>query len=91
MADNADAQLSKMINRFIELANNMKDEGQPIANINHALMSASAVYAGFAAAGNEGFLQDAGVDKVAQIYRQQLVHAREARKAELRASGKYQD
>lgn len=91
MAEDSAAEQARMINRFIELANELRNAGQPVAAVNQALMSASAVYAGFAAAGNDGFLQDSGVDKVAQIYRQQLMHAREARKAELRAAGKYQD
>ena len=45
-------------------------------------MTASAVYATFSVAGNEGGLNPSGVDKVVTTYRRQLEHIQELKKAE---------
>ncbi len=74
------------LNRFIALANSMKDEGIGTAVVSAALMSSSAVYATYVAAGNTGALADSGVDKVAEAYRTHLVRVQEMRKAEIDAA-----
>ena len=70
------------LNRFIELANQMKDEGVPTNVVSTAMMSASAVYATFVVTGNTGGLTESGVDKVAAAYKQHVQRVQEMRKAE---------
>ena len=61
---------------------NVEDEGYDIQLISAALMSASGIYATYASAGNEGGLQPSGVDKVVMMYRRNLEHIQEAKKAQ---------
>ena len=68
--------------KFIELANEMKDEGYDTKLVSAALMSASGIYATYVSAGNEGGLQPSGVDKVVMMYRRNLEHIQEIKKAE---------
>ena len=68
-------------NKFIELANQFKEENIDIALISGALMTASAVYATYTAAGNEGALEASGVDKVVDLYRQTIEHHQGVKKA----------
>ena len=70
------------MNRFIELANTLKDEGVGTHVVSAALMSASAVYATYVAVGNVGGLTPSGVDKVVDAYRHQMEQVQAARKAE---------
>jgi hypothetical protein len=68
-------------NKFIELANELKDEGYNIELISAALMSASGVYATYVGAGNEGALEPSGIEKVASLYRRSLETIQERKKA----------
>jgi hypothetical protein len=58
--------------RFIKLANEMKAEGVADRVVSSGLMTASAVYAIYTMAGNDGLLAPAGLDKMTAAYRQQL-------------------
>jgi len=58
--------------RFIALANEMKDEGKSLQMVNAALMSASGIYATYTAAGNDGGLNPSGVDQVVAVYKTNL-------------------
>jgi hypothetical protein len=79
---------NKATERFIKLANEMaNEEGQDIKMISAALMAASGVYATFMAAGNQGFLAPSGVERVAQVYRNNLGYIQERKKQELEAQG----
>ncbi len=71
-------------NKFIELANQLKDEQVEPPLVSGALMTASAVYATYLAAGNQGALEPSGVDKVVALYRRTLEHHQEVKKAQLR-------
>lgn len=71
-------------NKFIELANQLKDEQVEPPLVSGALMTASAVYATYLAAGNQGALEPSGVDKVVAVYRRTLEHHQEVKKAQLR-------
>jgi len=71
--------------RFIELANQLKDLGHSPQLVNAALMAASGIYATFISAGNQGGLQPSGVDKVVMMYRRNLEHIQERKKAEKEA------
>ena len=70
------------MNRFIDLANVIKDEGIDIKLISSALMSASGVYETFTIIGNEGGLTPSGVDKVAAKYKKHVERYQEIRKLE---------
>lgn len=59
-------------NRFIELANELKDKGVEPALVSGALMTASGIYATYVAAGNDGSLEASGVLKVTQLYQNTL-------------------
>jgi len=58
--------------RFIALANEMKNEGKSQQMVNASLMSASGIYATYTAAGNEGGLTPSGVDQVVKVYKANL-------------------
>lgn len=68
-------------NKFIELANTLKDEGYEPQLVSAALMAASGVYATYTTAGNKGGLQPSGVDKVVMMYRRNLEFIQESKKA----------
>ena len=68
--------------KFIDLANELKDQGYDTQLISAALMAASGVYATYITAGNTGGLQPSGVDKVVMMYRRNLEHIQERKKAE---------
>jgi len=67
--------------KFIALANEMNKEGLDPQLISAALMAASGIYATFITAGNKGGLQPSGVDKVVMMYRRNLEHIQERKKA----------
>lgn len=68
-------------NRFIELANQLKDENIDPALVSGALMTASGIYATFVAVGNDGTLQESGVEKVTGLYRRTLEHYQRVKQA----------
>ena len=70
-------------NKFIELANELKNEKIDPALVSGALMTASGIFATFVAAGNEGTLERSGVDKVVDLYRRTLEHFQTIKKNEL--------
>lgn len=71
--------------RFVDLANELKNDGHSTQMISAALMAASGIYATFISAGNDGGLQPSGVDKVVMMYRRNLEHIQERKKAEKEA------
>lgn len=73
-------------NKFIELANQLKDEEISPALVSGALMTASGVYATYVAAGNRGALEPSGVDKVVALYRRTLEHHQKVKKGQLQAA-----
>ena len=75
-------------NKFIELANQLKDEKISPPLVSGALMTASAVYATYVSAGNQGALEPSGVDKVVALYRRTLEHHQQAKKDQLQAAPK---
>lgn len=75
-------------NEFIQLANEMVNErGFDSKLVSAALMAASGVYATFIAAGNKGFLAPGGVDKVVDMYKNNLTYIQKRKKEELEAQG----
>ena len=71
--------------KFINLANELKEQGHSPQLISAALMAASGIYATFITAGNTGGLQPSGVDKVVLMYRRNLEYIQERKKAEKEA------
>lgn len=69
--------------KFIELANELKDVGHDPKLVSAALMSASGIYATYAAAGNDGALEASGIDKVVNLYRNNLEFIQERKKEEI--------
>jgi len=72
-------------NKFIDLANELKKEGHNPQLVSAALMAASGIYVTYISAGNDGGLQPSGVDKVVMMYRRNLEHIQEQKKAEKEA------
>ena len=62
----------------------MKNDGASVQFISTALMRACAIYATFVVAGNEGALRESGVDKLKQIFAQELSTVQ---KAKMRQAG----
>ena len=60
------------INAFINLANEMKNNGASIQFVSTALMRACAVYATYVVAGNEGALKESGIEKLSEVFAQEL-------------------
>jgi hypothetical protein len=71
------------VQRFIDLANAIKNEGTDLNIVSGALMSASALYASYVAAGNSGGLTESGVEKVSGIYKQELARIQLLKKRSL--------
>ena len=69
---------------FIALANEMKNDGASVQFVSTALMRACAIYATFVVAGNEGAPRESGVDKLKQIFAQELSTVQ---KAKMRQAG----
>lgn len=87
MSDEQTQQHDDCMERFIDLANAMKDEGIPVNMVSWALMTASGVYATYSVTGNSGGLNPSGVDKVVDAYKQNLTNIQALRKAQEEQSG----
>ena len=79
------------MNRLIDLANAMKDEGIATNVVSSALMMASGVYATYVAGGNEGGLTPSGIDRATAAYKQHLEQVQEAKKAQVAQAEKSDD
>ena len=83
MADSESEQIAQANAKFIELANSLKDEGLPTKVISAGLMTASTVYVTYVLAGNEGVLNQKGIDEVVYTYRQQLSRFQDSKREQL--------
>jgi hypothetical protein len=77
---------SECTQKFIDLADDMKNKGHNPQLISAALMSASGIYATYITAGNAGGLQPSGVDKVVMMYRRNLEFIQESKKEQMNAA-----
>ena len=75
------------INKFIALANELKAENIDPNMVSGALMTASGIYATYVAAGNNGALNQSGVDKVVDLYRRTLEYHQKIKRRELNEEG----
>ncbi|MDP4651993.1 MAG: DUF3144 domain-containing protein [Haliea sp.] len=80
-ADDAENH-QQCMERFVALANTMKDEGMSTRVVSAALMTASGVYATYTVAGNSGGLHPSGVEKVAAAYKENLENIQRLKQAE---------
>lgn len=79
----------KATSAFIDLANKLsKEDGQDMKLVSAALMAASGIYATFVAAGNDGFLAPGGVEKVATVFKNNLLYIQDRKREEIQAQGK---
>jgi hypothetical protein len=69
------------VQRFIDLANAMKNEGVDVNIVSGGLMSASALYASFLVGGNSGGLTASGVQKVSAVYKRELERIQKIKKS----------
>lgn len=70
-------------NRFIQVANEFKNEKIDSTLISGALMTASAVYATYVAAGNQGGLEPSGVERIVDVFRRTLEHHQQVKHQQL--------
>jgi hypothetical protein len=80
MAKTDSELLQECMQRFIELANTIKDEGIGINVVSSGLMAASGLYATYAMGGNEGTLTSKGIDKLSEVYKHQLEQIQQGKK-----------
>tara|TARA_R110000823_G_scaffold210224_13_gene340569 strand:+ start:27884 stop:28141 length:258 start_codon:yes stop_codon:yes gene_type:complete len=80
MSDKESALHHDCVNRFIALANAMKDEEIDINVVNAGLMTAAGLYASYVVGGNDGGLTESGVDKVSEVFRNELRRIQEIKK-----------
>ncbi|MEH6516440.1 MAG: DUF3144 domain-containing protein [Halioglobus sp.] len=83
MADSENEIHQAVMQKFIDLANTIKDDGTPPRVISAGLMTASCVYSTYTVAGNGGGLNESGVEKVTDAYRRQLQMIQDARRSEV--------
>ena len=70
-------------NKFIALANELKAENIDPNMVSGALMTASGIYATYVAAGNNGALNETGVEKVVDLFRRTLEYHQKIKRKEL--------
>lgn len=67
------------VNRFIELANTMTNDGASRAVVSSGLMTACAVYATYIVTGNEGALRESGIEKITNLFKEELSQVQHAK------------
>lgn len=82
MAD-ATKSFERLVNRFVTLANNMKSEGHKPQFVSDAMMMACGTYITYMLAGNQGGLNEAGIEKMVKVYEDRLRLVQELKKASI--------
>ncbi len=77
----------RLVNRFVNLANNMAAEGNAVPEITSAFMTACGIYSTYAAAGNQGGLNDTGVEKMAKLFALRLREVQAMKRAGMVTDG----
>jgi hypothetical protein len=90
MTDNIDQikEFTSVVERFVRLANEMKNESKGLTTIIAALVSAAATYGSCVAAGNEGYLKPSGVDKLVDANRRHALRVQDLKRESIQRSGK---
>jgi hypothetical protein len=60
------------IQQFIDLANEMKNNGSSVQAVSSALLRACALYSTYVVAGNDGALKESGVTKLKDLFGSEL-------------------
>lgn len=76
------------VNEFIALANAMKDRGASLELVSSSLMTASALYAIYTVAGNDGALKQTGLEKLTELFSLELENVQKAKIAQAEREGK---
>jgi hypothetical protein len=72
----------QLVEKFIALANEIKDEGKPEEMVNTALQLASGTYSTYLTAGNEGYLHESGINKLTEVFKYNLTQIQNLKKAQ---------
>ena len=81
-------QKIECVNRFIEMANTMANEGKSREMVSSGLMTACAVYATYVVTGNDGALRESGIDKITGLFNQELSQVQKAKVQRAKREGK---
>ncbi len=65
-------EIMQLVERFIALANEIKDEGKSVEMVNTALQLASGTYSTYLTAGDRGYLKKSGINKLVEVYKHNL-------------------
>ena len=76
------------VNRFIDLANEMNNGGLSIQLVSSALMTSCALFATFSVTGNDGALRSSGVEKITNIFSEELKAVQRAKIAQAQSEGR---
>ena len=76
------------VNEFIALANAMKDKGVSLQMVSSSLMTASALYATYTVTGNDGALNETGIQKLTELFGSELENVQKAKIAQAEREGK---
>ncbi len=87
-AQNNLEELAELIEKFTALANEIRAEGQPVEMVSTALMLASCNYSTYIAAGNAGYLEESGIDKLSESYKRNLTQLQAMRKQQFNPDAK---
>ena len=80
MATSEEEFHAQCLQRFLDLANTINGEGIDTRIVSSGLMTASAIYATYTLAGNEGSLTDKGTEKLAEAYKDQVDQVQRAKR-----------
>ena len=80
MSDNDQIHQDAM-NRFIDLANEMAEEGIQRNLVGAALLNAAGLYSSYVVGGNTGGLNESGIDKLTAMFRRELERVESAKQA----------
>lgn len=81
-------QKVECVNRFIELANAMSNEGNRPEIVSSGLMTACAVYSTYVVTGNDGALRESGIDKITNLFKEELSQVQKAKVQRAKREGK---
>ena len=81
-------QKIECVNRFIDLANEMKNEGKSLELISSGFMTACSLHSTYVVTGNDGALMDSGVEKMAALFKEELANVQQAKIEQARREGR---
>ena len=81
-------QKIECVNRFIELANTMANEAKSPQMVSSGLMTACAVYATYVVTGNDGALRESGIDKITNLFKEELAQVQQAKIQQAKQEGR---